>query len=295
MPMSSRLLRPRALQGIPIYFARMGAKFLRLYSDGNAISTSATTANTPGGWQQVIANTVIPASDEICWLQITLCGLNQVVGQNNNALFDVGIGPSGTETVVAANIPCGAGFNSGGGGPTFILPIRIPGATRIALRCRAAVTGRAQLVLGVLAAGRIPDSAFADQLPSSVEVIGTSTATSSGTAMTGSSGTWTEITPSTNKEYQALVLVPGGPGDTGRATQETYQLDLGIGAAGQEQPIAWASGSARTDGLVSHNGSNVITNIFGGLIPIGTRIAVRHNLSTNPGQLSAGVIGVPFP
>ena len=293
-PMNPRLLSPRQLQSVPIYTARMGAKFLDQYNAGGQVSSSATTANAVGGWLQIFSNTAIPAGEEVCWLAFGFAATNHVVNGNQNGLIDIGTGPAGSETVVVANIPGGAGVNTGGGGQTFILPVRIPGATRIAVRYRAALTSRNLMVLTAVAAGRIPNSAFADQLPTTAEVLGTNTATSSATAMTGASGTWTEITPGTTKEYQALVLVFGGDGSS-TVANISFRLDLGIGPQGQEQPIAWATGSTRTDGGLLQSGANHYTAIFGGLIPIGTRIAVRHNLASNPGCVSAGVIGVPFP
>jgi hypothetical protein len=294
MPMNPRLLRPRALQGVPIYLARLGMKFLALNNSGSSI-TSGASANTAGAWVQVLANNAVSAAETIVCLNIRCIGNNQVNGNDNSVLMDVGIGAAGSETVVASGIAVGGGVNSGGTGCNFALPVKIPGATRVALRIQCAQATRVYTLQQMVFSGQIADSKFADQLPTSVDVLGTNAATSAGTAMSGASGTWVEITPSTSKDYQALALIPSGPQDTTGGTQVVGHLDLGIGAAGSEVVIAHAGCTVNANGAIFPFDSNDTHGLFGGIIPSGTRIAVRHNLAASPGRVAACVIGVPFP
>jgi hypothetical protein len=294
MPMNPRLLRPRALQGVPIYLARLGMKFLA-YNNAGALITSGASANTAGAWVQILANNAVSAAETIVCLNIRCIGNNQVNGNDNSVLMDVGIGAAGSETVVASGIAVGGGVNSGGTGCNFALPVKIPGATRVALRIQCAQTSRIYFIQQVVFSGQIADSKFADQLPTSVDVLGTDAATSAGTAMSGASGTWVEITPSTTKEYQALALIPSGPQDTTGGTQVLVHLDLGIGAAGSEEVIAHVGCLVNLNGVIFPFDSNDTHGLFGGLIPAGTRIAVRHDQAASPGRVAACVIGVPFP
>lgn len=293
MPMNPRLLRPRALQGVPTYLARLGMKFLALNNNGSFIAASAT-ANTPGTWVQVFLNNSIAASDSICCLHVQAIGNNQVTGTDNSMLLDIGTGAAGAEVVVADGIAVGGGSNSAGFGPAFNLPIRIPGATRVAVRTRSAVGGRILVLQNLWASGRIANDVFADQLPLTVDVLGTTAATSTGTPMSGANGSWTQITASTTKEYQALVLVPSGPASISGAAATNFVLTLGTGAAGQEVELAYSSGFYNSTGSIFPYQLPSVGSVYGGLIPVGTRIAVRHNQAANPERLCACVIGVPF-
>lgn len=284
---SARLSQPAP------WSAGVGASALVLNQNGSAITASAT-ANTPGAWVQFIANNAIAAADTINSLHIQAIGNNQVNGTDNSFMIDIGTGAAGSEVVVAEGIAVGPGANSGGAGANLQIPIRIPGATRVAMRARAAVGSRIFVVPNLLASGAGAVSPFADRLPLTLDTIGSNPATSSGTAMTGASGTWTELTASTTKDYQALVLVPSGPGNFTGATTTQFRLDLGIGAAGAEQAVAYCNAFYNANGVVFPNIMTSATAIYGGFIPAGTRISVRHNQAANPSRVCACVIGVPY-
>lgn len=282
---TARLSQPAA------WTTNLGMSFLHHNSNGSAMTASAT-ANSPGAWVQYIASNAISANDTIAALHFVGVGNNQIAGTDNSMLMDIGTGAAGSEVIVAQNIAVGGAFNSGGIGPNFTLPVRIPGATRVACRVRAATGSR------ILTLSRFIASAsalrFADRLPTQLDTLGTSTASSTGTAMSGSSGSWTEITGSTAADYQALVLIPSGPGSSSAATSTFFRLDLGIGAAGSEQAVAAYYGLLNSNGGVGIDSPSVLTNIYGGFVPAGSRIAVKHNLAANPERLTACVIGVPY-
>jgi hypothetical protein len=292
MSMNPRLLRPRSTAGWS-WANGIGSRFLVLNNTGLSITASAT-ANTPGAWVQYIANNAISASDTIQALHIQAIGNNQVSGADNSALIDIGVGAAGSEVIIAEGIAVGGAANSGGAGPHMHIPVRIPGATRVALRTRAAVGSRIITVQQVVASGPLSGVPFAFPLPTALDVIGTSATTSRGTSMSGASGTWTEILSATSRAYQALAIVPSVSGGFTGGTSLTYLLELGIGAAGQEAAVAYSVGTLSANGIIFPLPVAAPNTIYGANVPVGTRIAVRHNAPSNPERLAACVIGVPY-
>lgn len=271
----------------------LGAQLLNQNLNGSNI-TASSTANTPGSWVQLLANNAVSSTDTIQCVIFQAIGNNQATTADNSMLLDIGTGAAGSETVVAPNIAIGGAFNSGGQGPCFCLPIRIAGATRVAARVRSA-TGSRTITLSVVGfTGAAATAPFVDRLPTSVDTLGTSTSTSAGTAMSGSSGTWVEISSATTTDYQALVVVPSGPGNVSGATLTEFRLDLGIGASGSEQAVAFINGFYTGNTVVVPRVALSFSSLYGGFVPAGSRIAVRHNLAANPERVCACVIGVPY-
>jgi hypothetical protein len=127
-------------------------------------------------------------------------------------------------------------------------------------------------------------------LPTSLDVIGTSTATSAGTAMSGASGTWVQITASTSQLYRAILLIPS-VGSTSVTTVST-DMDIGVGAAGSEVVI----GTVPMRFTSAEQAGNPIESPYLPMayqIPAGSRLAVRHRLASNPGGAAVCLIGVP--
>lgn len=270
-------------------------RHLALNNAGNTFSGSATL-NAPGAWGTLFASNAIAATDTVLSLQIQGFGaFGANVGDNNSMLLDIAKGAAGSEVIVAQDIAIGGLLNSGDFGPALNIPVRIEGATRIAIRTRAAATGRNLCVTFAVASGASGVPSYFERLPVSVDTIGTSQSTSAGTAMTGASGTWTQITSSTTKDYQAIIVVPSGPGgSTGQTQVNSARLDLGIGPAGSERDVAFAMFLLHSTWGVRSYATNFYTSIYGGFVPAGTRIAVRHNLASNPQTACACVIGVPY-
>jgi len=283
---SARLAQPFA------WPANAGVQPLNFNNNGSSMTASAT-ANTPGAWVQYIASNAIASTDTICAIHILGTGNNQTAGTDNSMLLDIGTGAAGSEVIVAQNIAIGGLANSSGFGPLFTVPVRIAGATRVACRVRAATGSRVLTMTQIWASTTAATAPFADRLPTSVDVLGTSDSTSSGTAMSGSSGSWTQIAASTSKDYQALVLVPSGPGSAVTAGG-IFRLDLGIGASGSEQAVAYYYVLMNGNSWVGMFSLSLATNTYGGFVPAGTRIAVRHNAASSPERLTACVIGVPY-
>lgn len=281
-------------QGMPApWMSALSSKFLNINVNGNSCTASAT-ANTPGAWVQYLANNAVASTDTIHCVHLQAIGNNQAVGADNSMLLDIGIGAAGSETVIASNIAIGGAANSNGIGPFFYLPIRIPGATRVALRVRAATGSRVLTVQVIAFTGAPALSSFSYRLPTTVDTLGTNTATSTGTAMSGASGTWTQITEATTVDYQALIVLASGPASITGASQTEFRLDLGLGSAGNEQDVAFTYAFYTSNGFIAYRTPLVLSSIYGGFVPAGTRISVRHNLAANPERVCACVIGVPY-
>jgi hypothetical protein len=243
---------------------------------------------------QCIANNAISAGETIQALHILAIGSNQVAGADNSMLIDIGKGGAGSEVIVVQDIAVGGAANSGGAGPSLHIPVRIEGATRVAIRARAAVASRALTVQQFVASGQHSAIPFAYPLPTALDTIGSTQADSRGTAMAGSSGSWTEITAATSRNYQAIVIVPSISGGFTGASNTSWTLELGIGAAGQELVVGYCSGIYNANGVILPYGLVSPNTIYGGYVAAGTRIAVRHNQAANPERLAACVMGVPY-
>jgi hypothetical protein len=162
------------------------------------------------------------------------------------------------------------------------------------MRVRAATGSRVLTMQNITSYGHSILNPFSDRLPTSLDTLGTSTSTSTGTAMSGSSSTWVQITEATTKDYQGLVVIPSGPANISAASTTQFRLDLGIGAAGNEMPIAFVNGAYGGNGFIDPSALTATPAIYGGFVPAGTRIAIRHNLAANPERVCACVIGVPY-
>lgn len=250
----------------------------------NVLVTASATTHTPGSWAELRSDT---ATTETTGLLLIAATSTTATSTDTGLLIDIGTGASGSEVVRVPSLAI-----SQHTGIQTAIPIRIPGSTRVAVRLQSSVASRTANIQATLFA-----TPFPDRLPLSVDVLGTSTATSVGTAMSGASGTWVEITSSTTKDYQALVLVPSAS-DTGATL--TVRYDLGIGASGSEIEVGATSFAYNTNANVGNVGGAApviqpgIGSVYGAFVPAGTRISVRHNIASTPGRCDACVIGVPY-
>ena len=286
-------LRRRLISGQSVRMAMpaswlsgMGNTVLTYSTSGVGVTASAT-ANTVGSWQQIISNTAIAANNTVTLLQLGGAA-TPGTGIDNSLLMDVGIGAAGSETVVVERLAVNQG------GIALNIPVRIPGATRIALRARAATGSRGVSFGTIISSGELSGRS-AQAVPTSLDVLGTNAATSTATAMSGASGSWIEIIGNTTQDYQALILFQAGPASAGTGqTQVLYRLDMGIGASGSEVQVATLGGLFAGNSSVTSREPSTLNSIYGGFVPAGTRIAVRHNLAANPERITACVIGVPY-
>jgi hypothetical protein len=249
------------------------------WNTGSVTLTASATAHTKGSWSQIIAST----SNVGTLLRFTVSGVN-VSTADSATLLDIGVGASGSETVIVPNLAIG-----GSAGSFYSIPVEIPSGSRIAARIQGVRSSQTATISSrqffVFNAG---DTAA---LGTTVDVLGTDTATSTGTAMSGSSGTWVEIEDSTTKNYIGFSIAPS-TSDTDTTSQSDATYEIGVGAAGSEVSfgyIHFAFGAAENFSLAADRSPN----LFGREVPTGSRLAIRHNIAANPGKYDACIIAVP--
>lgn len=239
--------------------------------------TANSSANTKGAWTELIAST--SANGSYLFFRVSVIGST---GVNTATLIDFATGASGSESVIAQNIAVGSAFNP----LHFGIPFKVPTGTRISARIQSVVTGgkTASVECILINAGDYDNS------PTTVDIIGGNTVNSQGISFSGSSGTWTQAIASTSRAYKAVCLVLSShSSDTAQITQQLYSV--GIGLSGNEIEI----------GNVRHNYGNGETSqsqtpflfLFGYDIPLGSRLAVKHPITTNPNRYGFTLICIP--
>jgi len=249
----------------------------------NATLTADTAAHTKGAWTQIIASTSANAS-----LLLLNIGSIATTATNTASLVDIATGASGSETAVISDIAVGGG-NTVGANTTACLvaiPLKIPSGTRLSARMQSVVTGGKT---GVLAC-TILDAGDYSTAPTSVDVIGSDTATSQGVSFSGASGSWTEAIASTSQAYRAVAAVFSMHSND-IATFNTTQMDIGVGASGSE--VTFGSTRVLYQNSESAASADPYISLWGRNIPAGSRLAVKHNLTANPGRYGFTLIGIP--
>jgi hypothetical protein len=242
--------------------------------------TASATAHTKGGWSQLIASTSANAS-----YIIIDAGDVSTSGANTATLLDIGTGASGSETTLIGDVAIGSAARLGFRAPfTFGVPIQIPSGVRLSARIQSVVTSKTATIR--IFTFDLGDYAAA---PTSVDVIGTDTATSAGTAMSGASGTWTQVIASTTRAYRAVVAVPSAS-DTSVAGI-IVQFTVGRGAAASETEIGRVFGHFAD---VETAGMGALPTLIPASVASGTRLAVRHDVANGvSGPYDITLIGIP--
>lgn len=248
------------------------------FTDTNASSTP----HADGSWVQLYST--ISEDIGLLWLGVGQISAGQV-GVDSATMISIGVGAAGSETSVVTNIACG-GMNDVFG---ITIPIRIPSGSRISYRARSAVASKFVRIYSanIYAVPNIW------QMPTTVDVLGVNGSTSKGTALSGSSGTWSTVVASTTQDYQGFVMVPSI--NSNDIASITPRFSLGIGAAGSEVEIG-------SNEIAYTNNESLVTRqfaynfpVFGnGRVPAGSRISVRHTIATNPDRYAVCVIGIPY-
>ena len=243
--------------------------------------TADNTAHVKGGWQQLIAST----SADVSYVVIDTGGVF-TSGADTATLLDLGTGSSTNETALISNIAIGSATRAATRAALCIgVPIKIASGTRLSARIQSVVPSGKTAKIRVFTFN-MGDYAAA---PTSVDVIGTSTATSAGTAMSGSSGQWVEIIASTTKAYRAVVVVPSASAVS--FGEVIVEFRLGTGASPNEVEV----------GRIFAHYSNIETSgngltslpVLAQNIPSGTRLSVRHDIASGPSSFDITLIGIP--
>lgn len=246
------------------------------YNTGNVTLTASATPHTKGSWSQIIAST----SAQTTMIRFVLTSVN-VSTADSATLLDIGVGASGSETVIVPNIAIG-----GASAIVIRIPVKIASGSRVAARIQGVRASQTATISNrdfqCINAG---DAAL---IPTTVDVLGTDTATSTGTAMSGASGTWVQIVSSTSQPYIAFAIAPSTT-DTDTVSQGDATYEIGVGAAGSEVrfgELIFSFGS-------TENFSATRAEFYGREVPTGSRLAIRHNIGANPSKYDACIIAVP--
>jgi len=241
-------------------------------------ATYAATAHAKGAWSQVVASTAENVSLLILSAQVS------AAATDTSTLIDIGVGAAGSETVVVPDVAIG-----GWGTHQVAIPLAITSGSRVAVRVQGTRTSptNATIVLHLLSSDEFKAT------PTSVDIIGVNTGTSAGTAMSGASGAWVQMTASTSKDYQAVLILPGTSSTDTAVIAVLYEL--GIGASGSESVLGAQAATYNAAEAVTPAGARTaFMPPVGGPIPAGSRLAIRHNIAANPERYNVCLIGIPY-
>ena len=194
--------------------------------DGTTI-TSGVGAHTEGAFS---AGQLIATVDEDCYaITIMVTGV-AVSGTVTSYLLDIGIGASGSERVLIANLDCwGAGALTTATRKMWTFPVFIAKGERISARAQALASADVANVAVWLHQGTNGYGGM--EVPQAWEQLGTIT-TSNGPSVTpgsGSFGSWTTILDPITKNYAWWHIGQGNLADITIATGGVYLVELGIG------------------------------------------------------------------
>lgn len=241
-------------------------------------------AHVYGAWAQVVASTSANVG------LIFFDGQSAPsAGVDNAVMWNIGVGAAGSESIIVPDLATGG---SASGGYGIYIPVSIPAGSRVAVQVKVARTGLTQRFprVWLMSTG----AAAYSVTPRAVEVLGVNVSTSQGTALSGASGSWTEIVAATTKPYQSLWLMPTVHG-TDVAAIDPLRLVLGVGPSGSEVEVGEViARTATNEELNTANNTPPGLMWHCGPIPAGARLAVKHNIPSNPGQYGVNIIAVPY-
>jgi len=243
--------------------------------------TYGASAHAKGAWVEVNANT----AQNVVMLGITVAC--NAPATDTSTVLDIGVGASGSETVVVPDLAVGAHAVF-----AFYIPVAIPAGSRVAVRMAGT---RVSPTTATVAVALFAGNGY-ETTPTSVDVLGVTAASSSGTAMAGANGSWVQITASTAKDYQQVTLLPSSSAtDIASASMVWF---LGVGASGSERVIgSQIFRTANTEQVTMAAPGNqgaIPCFVSGEPVPAGSRLAVRHNIAVNPGRYNVCLIGIPY-
>lgn len=237
-------------------------------SNGTLISTPGST-HTKGSWTQLIASTAIDA------VGLVVSGNCSSSGEVN-VLIDIGVGASGSEQVVVANLQAKRMPSADGPIGPYFLAVRIPAGSRVSARLQHDST-----ITVYLCAVTVAEPLAGIVRGEEVAEYGAVTATSKGTlvdpgATANTKGAWAQMTASASIESHALMLT-AMPNSSAGGGGTHWLVDIGIGASGSEQVIV---ANLHLSGMNNYGPSRAGVNLPMH-IPAGARVSMRCQSSTN--------------
>jgi hypothetical protein len=213
------------------YLADAGLQAMGGALTASSLLTTVTSgaANTPGVWVPMHLAVPFPVSG----LLLTLGKANiATAAVNTQFMFDIGVGPSGSENPVVVNVAAGGALSFA----TWEIPLAIASGSRISVRTRSLVASKATTMgMWVYGGGLGLESG---SLATTYGAIPTS---SVGTVLTApgainTEGAWTVISAATAAPMR-FVLVGFASPNTATSTAADHLVDIGVGAAGLEAAI----------------------------------------------------------
>lgn len=239
---------------------------------GTSLMTSVAsnvTANALGNWIQLHAAAPFPVSCLDLMMGKAAWGASST---NTQALLDIGYGASGSEAALSQNVAFGGAvaFQS------WTFPIYIPVASRIVMRIRSAVAGKANTFAVSLSGGGTGMEAGHSSV-----TYGAVTATSIGTSLTvptvaNTKSVWTTIAAATTSPARWMLVGVGAP-NTAFPVAADGLLDVGMGAAGVESVIIPDNPFTITT-AATINGAFPL--LFPVNVPVGVRLAARYQCTS---------------
>lgn len=234
---------------------------------------ASATPHQPGDYVDVITSLDVDAYG----LHVTHSTTVNIATADSATLVDLAVG---AEFIIAENL------NFGGAviGREYFIPVFVPAGTPVSCRARS-ITASKQINVRACPAERRPGLPLSDR----VVAMGVDLANSRGTVLpapggTTSEGAWQEVEASTDEAFRGLIIGLGQGGDTVFASTHG-QLDIGIGASGQEVELIRNVGFTTTtsEGIITH-----CTGPYPCSIPRGSRLSARWSI----GDLSNGALDV---
>ena len=234
-------------------------------SRGVLCPNCGSAAHVKGNWGQVIASTPKDSAGLLVFF------VNVGAATNSEFLYDIGVGASGSEQVLIANILYTGRQHTG---HAMFFPIFVPAGTRLSTRIQNFSGGN---YTGIYIQIVLLSQPLLGSSPLSVcTTYGANASTTRGVsidpgAAANTKGAWTEIVASSNR-LRYLGIAFGLQANTIRADGGRL-FDIGIGAASSEQviiPDIFIAEGGIADLDPPHN------LWFPVDIPAGTRISVRQ-------------------
>jgi hypothetical protein len=251
-----------------------------LLDDSSGVTvTASASAHTKGAWAELIASSSANAS--LVWVRVS----NVVSNGNNTAtLLDIGTGASGSEAALIENIAVGGAVATiSQAGFVFAVPVQVPSGTRISARIQAVMTTPQTAVVQT----KLYDTGDYAVAPSSVDTIGSDTATSAGTPMTAAN-TYVQVSASTSRAYRGFVLLPSVSGNN--VGSFNVQFSLGRGPSGSEVTL-----DTKASNFLNSESVGIIEDPFiTAPAASGSRLAIKiEGPTSNFGNYAACLIGIP--
>lgn len=244
--------------------------------------TSHATVHTKGGWTQIIAATSYHAHALLIEVAAAFAW---------SALWDIGIGGSGSERSIVDNIGWATNGSEDQGVAAFVVPLAIPEGTRIS--CRVQINNAGATGTGLVAVMPIGyplpgfEAGLARATTYGVDTT-TTTLTKPTIASTGTKGPWSELTAATTYDIRYMIVQQTL---VEFVTGAAWTIDIGIGAASSEKVLV---PDLLGDSQGALQGPRPSTYSFPCYIPAGTRLSARFKASSTAlsGDLGIAVIGV---